>query len=145
MNGGSIQLETTYATSIKPSTGKFGKYIAIKYRIADQGVGDLALKIKLNNTTLVQETVEDGYTGDWVVAVIDVSGYEGFDAEGEELPLLVRFTHYCTIDVEYVMMTDELSDIRGMLGEGETYVDRGNSFANAGIEYNKDGTPVSGS
>jgi len=122
-------------------TTSLGKYLAIKYRYkAIDGISDATLYVNVqiagqSNQKAIANAITDG----WVVAVVDISGFNGYAGNESSASLTIFMTQHMELDVAYVVMSDDMADIRALLGENETYFYRGNSFVNEGIEYGKDG------
>jgi len=133
----------TASTVVPTVTTTLGKYLAIKYRFTEMEASDTKLYINTiiagkNNDHQIKSSVTNG----WVVAVVDISGFAGYAGSGESASFNLVITHSMELDVAYVVMSDNMADIRALLADGETYVDRGNHFANAGIEKDKTGACV---
>ena len=126
-------------------TTSLGKYLAIKYRYkAIDGISDATLYVNVqiagqDNQKAIANAITDG----WVVAVVDISGFNGYAGNESSASLTIFMTQRMELDVAYVVMSDDMADIRALLGEKETYFDHGNSFANVGTECDKNGACVS--
>ncbi len=118
---------------------ELGKYLAIKYRAT--GEGSLGLSVILGGGTQVDKTITSGKTDGWVVAVMDMSSYSGYTTDGAQ-KLTVTLVPRITVDLAYVAVSDDINDIRALLGENETYVYRGISFSNAGHTLKKTELPT---
>lgn len=131
-----------------PSTDVIeAKYMVIKYRVGDEANKYLVLDFKFNDdTTARRQTIsaDDAQRGEWTVAVVDISSYLTPGLPEHVHYFWSRFQHIDTLDVAYVALATDLEGVQALLDEGETYFDRGSSFANVAtqVEYNKDGTVV---
>lgn len=114
-----------------------GKYVAIKYRVTDAAYGG-GVKFEYrfkNNSPIHSGLIQDAFTGDWVVAVIDISNKEQYRAQAdaglfENNQFWFRVQNGATVDVAYVVMSDDMNVITSFLEEGEPYYDRGDGLQN---------------
>jgi len=129
----------------------WGRYVAVKYRVSGtENDGSVRFELRFDDTTLVggQSLIENAQTDGWVVAVIDIGEYESYNGwikngkEGHRL--WFRVVNGATVDISYVVMSDDMGVIRSFLEEGEHYFFRGNKFGQnmPGGEYDKNGNCV---
>ena len=121
-----------------------GAYIAIKYRA--QG-GKFTVNIATKDFGAASETQPtrpayksvgdisgDETMGDWRIAVIKIPEGKNYTVNSEQevgIMLLTDGKAY-TIDLSYVAILDELSELSELLEEGEDYYYHGESFSNEG-------------
>lgn len=129
----------------------WGRYVAVKYRVnGEEHDGAVRFEIRFDDTTLVggQSLIESAQTDGWVVAVIDIGEYESYNGwikDGKENHRFwFRVVNGATVDISYVVMSDDMAVIRSFLESGEHYFFRGNKFGQnmPGAEHDKQGNCV---
>ena len=156
INGGEASVSFVPTTDGKGMEAKpiydaevtLGKYVAIKYRLTPSEATTfkkLTLKVaiagadgKYTGATVTKEKTDEA-TGEWTVAVVDISSYLNYEA-GKKVNVRISLSHRTTLDVAYIVISDNIADIQALLADGETYIDRGTDFSTVGTKYNKDGT-----
>ncbi len=133
---------------------KLGKYLAIKYRVTDSA-NDGAVKFELrfkSDTAVHTASIQNAKTDGWVIAVVDISNKSQYKLQQtnqatEDQQLWFRIFCGASIDLAYVIMSDDMNDIKSLMADGEIYYDRGEHLSD-GIAtekaYNKDGTCAHG-
>lgn len=147
IGGKEMQAKLTYTGKSSSASAVLGKYVAIRYRTTRVGTNTsfIRLMVEIDDQTAGYVVNSDSYTnGEWVVVIIDISSFPGYDAdkiaEGREQKIRIDMQFAMTLDVSHLVITDNLLDITAMLGEDETYIFRGNSFSNPDTVINPDGT-----
>ena len=86
------------------------------------------------------------HPSEWTVAIFDISGLTGY-TETTASSLYWMLYNRGDLDIAYVAMSSNIVSLRGLLADGETYMDRGagltgfNNIAGQ-VERDKNGTPV---
>ena len=139
--------DSGYASVLLPN-GNFtlGQYMAIKYRVTSDGFVQLRSQIGGGSNDNLGDKKEDHRQNEWMVAVVDLSTFNGYKSEASFYTLLY---HTATIDIAYVAISNDIADIRALLAEGESYLYRGegvSAFNNLSGEakVTKEGSCVAG-
>ncbi len=127
-----------------------GRYVAVKYRVTDAANdGNVYFQLFHGEYSSIHKgTMTSAQTDGWVVAVIDLANQSQYKALNEAgtttgLKFILRVANGASVDVAYMVMSDDMNVIRGFLGENETYFNRGEDFGNVpGTEMDKNGKCV---
>ena len=133
-------LQTTVSNKAVNTT--IGKYLVVKYRIHDEYNGYLKMFLQINGGVQQEPVIQAKdvpVRGEWTVAVIDISALNVAPTKGEPR-IWIRFQHFDTLDVAYVAMATDMTDIAELLGEEEHYFYRGASFDNVADQVEMDKT-----
>ncbi len=121
-----------------------GRYVAIKYRITDAANdGNVYFQLFHSSHTSIHKgatVTQDAQGDDWVVVVVDLVNESQYIALNEagtttDLTFILRVANGASVDVAYMVMSDDMNVIRGFLGENETFEYRGDGLQNVpGVE-----------
>ncbi len=121
-----------------------GQYLVIKYR-AEGGKFTVNIATKDFGAASANEPNRPKYSSvgalsggdtmsDWQIAVIKIPEGKNYTVSSEQelgFMILTDGAAY-TFDIAYIAVVDSLDELSGLLEEGESYVDYGDSFSNEG-------------